>query len=123
MKKGFTLVEILAVLVILAVVGMIVIPAINSSVNESRQKAYDAQIETIIEASKKWAVSNNKLLPTDSSVYKLSLSTLINEKYIDNVENGKLKNPKDSSKSMDGCVYIKYEETYNQYIYEYKEAC
>lgn len=123
MKKGFTLIEVLAILVILSVIGAIVVPTINKSINDSKQKAYDSQVEIIIAAAKKWAISNNEMLPIDGNVYKLSLVTLISEQYITNSENGKLKNPKDSKDYMDGCVYISYSETYNQYLYEYREDC
>ena len=123
MKKGFTLVEVLAVLVILAVIGMITIPAVNRIIDESKQKTYDSQVELIIENAKRWATDNNYLLPDDDSVYKLPVKRLIDEEYLSNIKDGKLKNPLDSSKSMDGCVYINYNEEYNQYLYEYRENC
>ena len=123
MKKGFTLVEVVAVIIILAVIGLIALPAINSSIEESRKKSYDSQVEIIIESSKRWSRYNNDLLPNDNSVYKLTLTELINGKYVSNIEDGKLKNPKDPKSYMNGCVYISFNETYNQYIYEYKDEC
>jgi prepilin-type N-terminal cleavage/methylation domain-containing protein len=122
MKKGFTLIELLAVLALLAILNMIIVPNVNSSIQSSRQKAYDSQVEIIIESAKKWAINNSDLLSTDDE-YLLSLSTLIDENYVSNTENGKLKNPKDSKNPMDGCVYISYSDTYNQYLYEYKDEC
>lgn len=123
MKKGFTLIEVLAVLVILAVIGMITVPAVTRIITESKQKSYDSQVELIIENAKRWATDNNYLLPDDDSVYKLPVKRLIDEEYLTNIKDGKLKNPLDSSKSMDGCVYINYNEEYNQYLYEYRENC
>lgn len=122
MKKGFTLVELMAVLIVLAVISMIALPAIMSSLEESRQKSYDSQVERIIVAAKKWAIDNNDLLPEEGT-YKVSITTLISGQYIGNVENGKLKNPKSSGEFMDGCVNITYSEGYNQYIYNYQEEC
>ena len=43
MKKGFTLVELLGVIVILGIVGVIVTPLIMNAINESRQTASDSQ--------------------------------------------------------------------------------
>ena len=40
MKKGFTLVELITVLIILAVIGLIVFPTVNSTIKESKEKAY-----------------------------------------------------------------------------------
>lgn len=123
MKKGFTLVEMISVIILLAAISMIAVPAISISINKSKQKSYETQVEIIISAAKKWAIYNNNLLPTDDSIYKLPLSTLISEYYINNVQDGKLKNPKDTANPMNGCVYISYSETYNQNIYEYKDEC
>lgn len=123
MKKGYTLVEVLAVIIVLSVIGLIAIPAVRTSVETSKQKAYNSQIEIIKNEAKKWAATNNELLPVDNSVYKLSIRTLISDGYINNTENGKLKDPRDETKNIDGCVYISYEELYNQYLYEYKEEC
>ena len=123
MKKGFTLVELVSVLVVLAVIALIALPAVATSIDESKQKAYNSQVDIILESARKWAVDNNDLLPIDNSVYQLTLSKLISEQYISNTEDGKLKNPLDSKTYMNGCVNISFSETYNQYIYEYKEEC
>lgn len=123
MKKGYTLVEVISVIALLSIIGLIVIPIISKSISNSQEKAYESQVELIIEASHKWAIDNTNLLPVDNSIYKLSLSNLINGNYIQNTKNGKLKDPRDSSKTMNGCVYITYSDEYNQYIYEYNEVC
>ena len=39
MKKGFSLVELLAVLVVLGLLSLISIPLVNSSLKKSREKA------------------------------------------------------------------------------------
>ena len=123
MKKGFTLVEIIAILIILAVISTIALPAVISAIEDSRQRAYDSQVNIIIESAKKWGVENTELLPTGDSTYKLYLSKLVNEQYVANAENGKIRNPKNSKSYMEGCIYISFNETYNQYIYEYKDGC
>ena len=43
MKKGFTLVELLAVLVILSIISLIAIPAVTKSVKNARENAYNRQ--------------------------------------------------------------------------------
>ena len=47
-KKGFTLVELLGVLVVLSVILMIAFPLITTYINKSKQKAYDTQMGLII---------------------------------------------------------------------------
>lgn len=54
-KKGLTLVELLAVIVVLAVVALIVTPNILGSLTESHEKLYNTQLDNIISAAKNWA--------------------------------------------------------------------
>ncbi len=58
MKKGFTLVELLGVIVILSIVGVIVTPLIMNAINESRQTASDSQKIAIERAAKNYVNAN-----------------------------------------------------------------
>jgi len=64
MKKGFTLIEILTVIIVLGVVSLIVFPAVNVMIKESREKLNNEQLEKIKLASEKWAYNNIDLLPS-----------------------------------------------------------
>ena len=121
-KKAFTLVELIAVIVVLAIIGAIVVPVTNSIIKNGQKKALETQIEIIIDASRKWAVKNVDLLPEGDNTTSVDLSTLIKDGYIKKTETEGLINSVDDS-VMDGCVIIKYSNEYNQYMYEYKEEC
>ncbi len=56
MKKGFTLVELLAVIVILAVVALIATPTIMKMVDESKEKAAIQSVNGILEAGNNYVV-------------------------------------------------------------------
>lgn len=54
MKKGFTLVELLAVIVILSIIGMITVPMATSYIETSRKKSYAISVDNAIEAAKEY---------------------------------------------------------------------
>ena len=54
-RKGLTLVELLAVIVVLAVVALIVTPNILSSISKSHERMYETQLDNIKSAAKNWA--------------------------------------------------------------------
>ena len=54
MKKGFTLVELLAVLTLLAFVAIISVPIMDTLLDSSKRKTLDAQTKEIISAAKKY---------------------------------------------------------------------
>lgn len=58
MKKGFTLVELLAVIVILAVVLVIAVPQILDTTNKSRESVFTATVKMIASAAEKKLIEN-----------------------------------------------------------------
>lgn len=115
-KKGFTLVELLVVIVILSLIAMVVYPAIIKVINDSKKDAYNTQVELVIKAAKEWAVEHPNLLPSDesSSDTIICVSELVSLGYIDTT----VKNPYTSSEMPGGVVVAldsnKYEYVYNE---------
>jgi len=75
-KKGFTLVELLAVVVILALIATLASTSIINVVKTSKSDLYDAQIELIKEAAKAWGAENLNLLPNSGKCKYITLNDL-----------------------------------------------
>lgn len=124
MRKGFTLVEVLAIIVILGIVVTMVYPAVINTVKSSEKKAYESQREIVCKAAKMYYLDNiNQLPEIDSTTEKfVSIAALVTGGYIADEElknnevfkNGKIINPQDSSEIYE-IVKVKYES--NQYRY------
>ena len=118
-KKGFTLVELLAVIVILGMLVSIISPVVTSLLNDSKASLSKNQIDMVITASKKYMIDHSDLLPEGNGVYYVSISELINSGVIDN---DKVIDPK-TKKELNGCVKVSYSSSYNQYEYNYTNNC
>ncbi len=86
MKKGFTLVELLGVIVILGIVGVIVTPLIMNAINESRQTASDSQKIAIERAAKNYVNANMYTIDDKCKTAegcKVSIATLKKEGFLE----------------------------------------
>lgn len=119
-KKGFTLVELLLVIVIIGFIALVVYPSILRVIGDSRTSAYESQVKIIENAAKSWGYKHALELPdgsgsTDKERYgclKLSVLTSLGLLSTDEV-----KDPRTTGKNLNGAVRISY--TNNQYVYEY----
>lgn len=92
-KKGFTLVEILAVITILSLLMVFVVPNFVKLVNDNKKTVSDIQKEMIINAAKLYVEDCNNIHNTDISCNftssgketKINLDDLVNNGYIEKV--------------------------------------
>ena len=85
-KKGFTLTEILAVLVILGVVMVIAIPSVTNLQDRFKAKYYEKLDDTVISASKTYFKDNKSAVPKQEvGAVALNLNGLITKKYLESV--------------------------------------
>lgn len=64
-KNAFTLVELIAVIVLLGILSVIMIPTISNIIKENKESLYRSQLEEIRSAAEKWAYKNIDLLPSE----------------------------------------------------------
>ena len=67
MKKGFTLIEMLAVVILLGLLALIGTMSVTNILRNNREKAYQIQLDGIINSAKIWASKNMKLLPNNDN--------------------------------------------------------
>lgn len=121
-KQGFTLVELLAAIVIMGVIALIVFPSVSSYITKSRNKSYNIQVDLLEKAAKKWVVEHNQELSKLDEYHlnniNLTITTLKREEYI---EDSYITNPK-TRKIMSGCVVATYNGNDNQYEFKYHDG-
>ena len=84
MKKGFTIIELLAVIIIIAIIGSIGFAIFDNVIHNMRIKAYEEQKNNIIISAQKW-LSDRRGTENypDEFPHKLTLSNLNTDKYIE----------------------------------------
>ena len=85
-RKGFTMVELLAVIVILGILAIISITAVQGIIAKAKERYYKSQEENMVMAAQSYLKNNNKQNPKVSGQTKtIKLNTLYTAKYIDKV--------------------------------------
>lgn len=90
-KNAFTLIELLATVIILGFISLMVVPAVDRALNRSRNELYTIQISNIREGAKNWAAKNFVVLPDkNGEIITLTLGQLKLGGFVDK----DIKNPK-----------------------------
>ena len=82
-KKGFTLSELLAVILIISIISLVSIMGITKVINNSRESMYNTQIKSIENSLKLWGAENIEVLPQTGKCIYMTLDDLITLGYID----------------------------------------
>jgi len=111
-KNGFTLVELLAVVVVLGIILGIAIPSITSVVSTARQNAFNASEEMLEESARTYMVKNLDIMSDGIGV--IPVSDLVDGGYIDPIyaPDGTLCDGSVSVRDVDG-----------EYIYDASISC
>ena len=62
MRKAFTLIEMLAVIIIISIIMLVLIPVVTQSLKESKEKVYNAMIKKMISATSDWMIKNSEYI-------------------------------------------------------------
>ena len=118
MKKGLTLVELLAVIAILGLLIMLLVPNLLKMLENNKERLYEDQTSELTRLSRNYIIDNPSLykdIDEDGYLY-VGVETLCEGEYI----NCPIKDPRDDS-NIEGC--IKIEKVEKDYEYTYEEEC
>ncbi len=121
MKKGFTLVELLGVIVILGIIATLTVPLIQRTIIEKNEEAYNLQIKSFEDAAKNWANDHIYELTCENTCVNPPLKTLTIEELQKEgfLDDGEISNPKGGKFNTQNYVTItkvdgKYKYTYDK---------
>ena len=75
MKKGFTLVEILIVVVILGILAAIVIPQFSQASSEANENRLKADLQTLRSQLQLYKVQHNDVIPATAAAFVTAMTT------------------------------------------------
>jgi len=92
-NKGFTLVELLAVVAILVIIMMIALPNISSAIERTKTKQNKAVEKVIVTAGNLYVSDHkNSIMNESSSNYCFNVATLVSNDYLDEEDVGDYEN-------------------------------
>lgn len=113
MKRGFTLIEIMAVIIILGTIGLIVTVSVDKTIRDNKEKMHQMQISGIEDAARTWGTKNISYLPdNDGQSISIPLVALKKDGLIDK----EITNPKNETLFYNN-MYI--DITYKDGNYDY----
>lgn len=145
MKRGFTLIELILVILLLSVIAVISVPVVTNIISDTKDKAYNQQINSIMDSARTYMTKNPNKLPledsTDSSciaIIDLQKEGLLesedvkNPKYSETCEDDILADQGEKTEAeiqeeiqmcrdenIDGVIIVRWDENTNKYKYTY----
>ncbi len=117
-NKGFTLVEIIAVIAIIGILALIIIPGIDSIIKSSNDDVYELQLGVIKDGLKHYAAANVLTMPSnEDETFTITLGDVKKAGYLD-VD---IRNPK-TEECFNNDIVLKITMKNKKYVYEIDES-
>ena len=119
MKKGFTLIELIGVIIILALLCMLAIPPILNSINSTKNELSEVAKELIMNANELYLSDNKLNYPeVEGNTYCLTIKNLIDREYLSSPVLDPI-----TKKEVSQDKYIKSSIHAGVYTYEFVDTC
>ena len=115
-NKGFTLVEIIGVIVLLVAIAFIVYPSVINVINNSKDKAYQSQVNTIIKSARTYVMEKYSGSAND---YKIAIKNI---KDYGLLSDNDLIDPRNNINMENLCVNVNWNNSINQHEYSIGEC-
>ena len=116
-KNGFTLVEITVCVVLLVTIFLIIVPKVNTMINNKKKNAYNSLISTVKDAAQAYVYLNVNIVDDaieSQGYYEVSIRTLQENELLEN----KLENPL-TGKNIPSTSIVKIIKNNEEYIYKF----
>ena len=116
-RKGFTLTELMGVLIILGLLSLIIIPLVSNILKEQKEKQYEQQITNIKLMAKNFGVDNLSILPTkDNESMDITIGQLKSLGYVEK----NIVNPI-TEQAISDCARVTITKSGKNYNYTYNK--
>lgn len=105
-KKGFTESQIILFVIIFGLAILFLVPIMNKTINNSKEKRYQKNINEALSAASEWL--NDKIVGNidNETTYYVNITDLVNQNYL-------------SKEKISGCIKIVYQEKIDEFNYTY----
>ena len=107
-KSGFTLIELMAVIVVLAVLAVVAVPIVDSLIDSVKESAYNESVKSIERATEQYILSEKSY---NIDTINVTLKELVDKGYLKEL-------PKDTLETD----YVIVQKTENGYTYTFDRA-
>lgn len=115
-KNAFTLIELLAVILILGMIVVIITPTFIDTINRTKERLNDNQKEQVISAARNWGMQNLSLDPNAKNTKYVTVQTLQNGGFL---EDKSVKNLIDKKAlNVNTIICIRYKNNQYEYTFE-----
>lgn len=76
MRKGFTLIELLGIIIVLGILSIITVPLVADTIQNSKEKAYNLQIDQVKTATKDFMIKNLSISEMENNSFTIYIGEL-----------------------------------------------